>query len=130
MSLKVLVVDDNVQMTRMIGLYLTAQKTEVFTAPSVTEALNVLRSQPIDLVICDVVLSDISGVSLLKTIKSRGSFVPVVMMSAYASREVATECLTLGAYDFLFKPFRLNILEDILGEITERRERWIKGGIL
>lgn len=130
MTLNILVVDDNREMALMMQMFLQKKGYAVAVAGNVSDALSILKNQSIDIVISDVVLQDISGLSILKTIKSRGSFIPVVMMSAYVNREIAVECLSLGAYDFLFKPFRLSVLEDILKEVAERRERWIKGGII
>ena len=128
--MNILVVDDNVEMAHMFKAYLTKKGHTVATAGRINVALDFLKTKKWDMVFVDVVFPDISGISLLKTIKSRGDFIPIIMMSAYANREPAVTCLSLGAYDFIFKPFRMIMVEDIIKEIQDRKDRWIKAGLI
>ena len=94
------------------------------------EALDKIERVQIDAMVIAVSLKGFSGLSLLKSLKNRGDVTPVIMMSAYATHEMAEECLNHGAYDFLFKPFRLEVLADILEGIKKRNDRLAKMGVI
>ncbi len=74
----------------------------VSTANSAKEGLNVLQRSTIDLIVCDIVMPDMSGLLFLSKI---GSTIPVIMMTAYASIETSRKAFKSGACDYLVKPF-------------------------
>ena len=77
------------------------------------EALGLLDAEPgIRIVLCDVRMPRMSGLDLLRRVRERGTF--VVMMSAYASTDLAVEALREGAYDFISKPFRADDFKAVL----------------
>ncbi len=128
-GLKVLMIDDHQDITEYFYQYLSRKGCEAFKALNVEEAFNLLKSHQFDVIVCDVCLPQISGLSLLRTLKTRGEIMPIVMISGYANREMALECINSGAYDFLFKPFRLELLEEILEEIHLKIQRWHEHGL-
>jgi DNA-binding response OmpR family regulator len=75
-------------------------------------------------------LNSFSGISFLKSIKNRGDTSPVIMMSGYADRSEVQECLNLGAYDFLFKPFHMEVVIEVLQAIDKRNQRFVKMGVI
>lgn len=127
---KVLIIDNDRDMVKFLRLYLDKKGIKSVGVHSVTEALGVYDPNSFDAIVADVCLERFSGVSLLKSIRGRGDLIPVIMMSAYATREMAQECLVLGAHDFLFKPFRLAVLEEILRGIHVRKQRLIHMGVM
>ncbi len=129
-DLNILVVDDNKDMVSYLKSYLSRRGHHVVGVYNVAQALDAIEENVFDAMIVDVCLDNISGVSLLKSVKNRGDLSPVIMMSGYASQEMAMECLSLGAYDFLFKPFRLQVLEDILLTVQNRKARLTRMGVM
>ena len=73
-----------------------------------TAALRETETQPFDLVLLDIRMPGIDGLSLLGTLKERSSDVPVVVMTAHGTMETAIQAMQKGAYDYLAKPFDLD----------------------
>lgn len=128
--LNVLIVDDNKEMVAYLKSYLVRKGYQATGVYSVPLALDAIEKNVFDVMVIDVCLESFSGVSLLKSVKNRGDLCPIVMMSGFATHEMAEECLNLGAYDFLFKPFRLQIIDGILQNLKNRKERLTKMGVM
>ena len=75
------------------------------SAPGGAEALRLLDGQSVSLVVSDVRMMPMDGITLLKEIRSRHAHLPVVLMTAYADVDRAVEAMRSGACDFLLKPF-------------------------
>lgn len=127
---KLLFIDDEKVFCQCAQGFLELRGCRVTTAHDVETALDLLQSGEFDAVVSDICLPKISGISLLKTLRARGSLVPVVMMSGYADTRVAVECLQAGAADFLFKPYRMEVLETVLSEIRVKNRRLEAAGII
>ena len=76
-----------------------------------------LQQQAYDLMLCDIRLGDITGIEVLRNAKATHPSTVVVMISAYASTEVAVEAMNLGAYEYLHKPVRLDELRSVMKKI-------------
>jgi DNA-binding NtrC family response regulator len=100
----VLVVDDERNITSSVAQLLELEGHRVIQANSGREAFDVLDEREVDLVLLDVKLPDADGLSMLQRIKRREAELPVVMMSAYGTIEMAVRATKAGAYDFLEKP--------------------------
>jgi len=100
----VLVVDDEPNITASLAQLLCIEGYHVLEAQSGREALETLETREADLVLLDVKLPDMDGVSVLEEIKRRDADLPVVMMSAFGTIETAVKATRAGAYDFLEKP--------------------------
>ncbi|MBF0503651.1 MAG: response regulator [Candidatus Omnitrophica bacterium] len=129
MAMNILVVDDKQEMASFLTLYLKNKGYSSRGVCSVQEAWELLSKEKFDVVITDVCLKESSGLILLKSIKSRGDTTAVVMMSGYAQPQQVVECLNLGAYDFLFKPFHLEVLAEVLQNIKNRNQRFAEMGV-
>lgn len=103
---RLLIVDDE---QHMIWLLRESFKDEFecFSATNQAEAVAVVASRPVDLVILDLRLDKEDGVETLKKIKEMAPPVPVIIMTAYASVPTAVEAMKYGAYDYLSKPFNI-----------------------
>ena len=76
--------------------------------------MTVLRQGPVDLIISDVRMPDMSGIELLRSARELRPDVEVIMMTAFASVETAREAFLLGAYDFVQKPFDNDLLKEVV----------------
>lgn len=103
---KVLVVDDETSVRHMLRLVLEGVGYGVSESGSGTEALQLLQNQTFDIILSDIRMPELDGLSLLQQIKQLGVDGMVIMMSAYGSIDTAVECLKHGAYDYISKPFK------------------------
>jgi two-component system response regulator AtoC len=97
-----LIIDDERGMCDSLKHLLSSRGFSVSTAESIRSGLRILQRSVVDLVVCDIVMPDMSGLVLLEKLK--GS-IPVIMMTAYASIETTRKAFKLGASDYLVKPF-------------------------
>jgi nitrogen regulation protein NR(I) len=122
----ILVVDD--ERSIRIGLkgLLSKEGHEVSTAENGEEALRLLDPQPVDLVLTDLRMPGLDGVSLLRKIKQHHPDTLVVMMTAYGSEKVAVEAMKAGAHDYIVKPFDNDevkiLVHQALEQVALRRE--------
>ena len=101
----ILIVDDEKNYPMIIGELLQEEGYETLTAASGMEALDILNSASVDLVLTDVKMPGMSGIQLLENIKKITPDTPVIIMTAYGSVEKAVEAMHKGAYTFILKPF-------------------------
>jgi two-component system NtrC family response regulator len=118
----ILVVDDEPAQRELLGGFLAKQGWAVELAAGGTEALAILRRTPIDLVLADYRMPDLSGIGLLKASQQLNPEIPVVLMTAYGSIASAVEAMKAGAYDYLSKPIELDALVHLIRRIAERRQ--------
>ncbi len=100
----ILVVDDNVKLTALIGRDLARAGYQVCTASTTETAISHLSSRKINLILLDLVLGSERGLDALEAFRNIDASVPVVMMTGYGSIESAVESIKRGAYDYLQKP--------------------------
>ncbi|ABW66326.1 sigma-54-dependent transcriptional regulator [Desulfosudis oleivorans] len=100
----ILVVDDELSMRELLDVMLSREGYKVACAEDGTQALSMLGEMKFDLVLCDVRLGDMSGIDVLKAAKKANHDTVVIMISAYATTEVAVAAMNEGAYDFVPKP--------------------------
>jgi two-component system KDP operon response regulator KdpE len=108
-SLKILVIDDEPPIRKLLRMGLGTQGYEVLDAPNGKVALQLLDGKP-DLVILDLGLPDISGHELLRTIRARNDAVPIVVLSSRGDEAGKVQALDLGADDYVTKPFGMDEL--------------------
>lgn len=108
-SLKILVVDDEPPIRKLLRMGLTSQGYEVIEAPSGKVAIELLAKKPA-LVILDLGLPDIDGLELLRRIRDHGDNLPIVVLSSRGDEAVKVTALDLGADDFVTKPFGMDEL--------------------
>jgi two-component system, NtrC family, response regulator AtoC len=118
-AIKILLVDDEVDTLQALKLGLEDEEYAIFTAPSRNEALNLAKSEELDIVITDLKLKDGSGLDLLQYLQDQQPHIPVIIMTAYGSIESTKVALRSGAYDYLAKPFSLSDLKRILAKLVE-----------
>lgn len=119
---QVLVIDDESVVRKAISRALQNKGMMVKTARSGYDAVDLLKGTPFDLILLDIRMPDMDGISLLKIIRSSYPKTPVIMITGYPSIDSAVRCVRLGALDYLVKPFRLDDLDAALSKaiISER----------
>ncbi len=118
---KVLVVDDEQSILMLLKEALTKWGYQVTCAPTGGEALEALKSGLFDAALMDVRMPDMSGIDLLRAVKSHDDSIEVVIMTGYPTISSAVEALKDGAYDYLSKPLILDELRHLMSRLMERR---------
>jgi DNA-binding NtrC family response regulator len=121
MKNSILVVDD--ERSIRIGLkgLLTKEGYEVTIAENGDEALRLLTSHEYDLVLTDLRMAGLDGLSLLKKIKEQRPETFVMLMTAYGSEKIAVEAMKAGARDYLIKPFDNDEVKILVRQALEQR---------
>ncbi|MHC4115862.1 MAG: sigma-54-dependent transcriptional regulator, partial [Planctomycetota bacterium] len=122
---RILVVDDSVNTLEVLQRNLAAEGYQVFTAPGVAEAIEILNGTALDLVITDLKMPKVSGLDLVRHISENFKDTEVMMITGYPSVEGAVEAVKTGAEEFLPKPFTdaelLSAVERVLNKAKMRR---------
>lgn len=105
MNEKILVVDDEKEIADLIEVYLQNENMDVYKFYSGEEALSCIKSTDFDLAILDIMLPDISGLSICQMIRSKEYTYPVIMLTAKDGETDKITGLTLGADDYITKPY-------------------------
>src|SRR6266849_3653191 len=119
MKKRILVVDDEEKLRRVIELHLISAGFDVDKARSAEEALKIVDRA--DMVITDLRLPSMDGLQLLSLIRRQNAQAPVVVMTAFGTIENAVEAMKSGATDFLLKPFSLDHLTAVVQKALEVR---------
>lgn len=106
---KILVIDDEPPIRKLLRMGLSTQNYEVLEAANGKAGLELLAQKP-DLIILDLGLPDIQGLELLRTIRSRNEGVPIVVLSSRGDEAGKVQALDLGADDYVSKPFGMDEL--------------------
>jgi two-component system response regulator len=118
-----LVVDDNEGNRDMLSRRLRNQGYTVETAEHGRKALEVINSQPVDLVLLDVMMPEMNGYEVLKHLKADSTLrnIPVIMISALGEIESVVRCIEMGAEDYLPKPFNPVLLRARVTACLEKK---------
>jgi DNA-binding response OmpR family regulator len=123
----ILIVDDEENLRHTLAFILKRAGYYVTTTKNARDALNSLQSGVFDLMILDLKMPDVDGLSLLKMIKHKHSKMPIFILTAYGSLDSAIDALRLGARDYLLKPIDpaqlLERIQKILQEEHNSRRR-------
>jgi len=106
----VLVVDDDRSMCELLDADLGARGFEVTWRTESADALAVLATADVDVIVTDLNMAGMSGLELCERIVTNRPDVPVVVITAFGSLETAIGAIRVGAYDFITKPFELDAL--------------------
>jgi two-component system NtrC family response regulator len=101
----ILIVDDEKNYPVILSAVLEEEGFETLTANSGGEALEILRSSDIDLVLTDMKMPSMDGIELLERVKTDTPDLPVIMMTAHGTVDKAVEAMQKGAYSYILKPF-------------------------
>ena len=102
----VLLVDDDTDILAMVTLMLRKNGYEVIACNRPVDAMAKLMDNKVDIVLTDIVMPDISGLTLLEHIHEKAPELPVILMTAFPEIDICIEAIKKGAYDFIVKPFK------------------------
>lgn len=111
----ILIVEDDAGLREALVDTLLLGGYRVLAADSAEEALILLSNHVVDLVVSDIQMGGMNGLSLLKNIKTKFSQLPVLLMTAYATIDDAVQAMRDGATDYLSKPFSPEVLLNLVG---------------
>ena len=119
----ILVADDNTDIRRMLAIQLSFLGHTVTEAHDGQEALDLIASQPFDLVLLDLTMPKVTGFGVLEVVKGDPALrhLPIIVISAAGELKNAVRSIELGAEDFLSKPFETSILRARIGASLERK---------
>ena len=118
----ILLVDDEERFISTTSKILERLGHNVHQATRGREAIELMESHDIKVVIMDVKMPGMSGLETLATIKQRWPLVEIIMITGHMSKEDATECLRLGAFDFLLKPIDISELITVTDEAFNKQK--------
>jgi len=119
---RILVVDDERSMRELLAIVLRREGYEVLLAENGRAAVDLLEREPVDLLISDIKMPDLSGVDVLRAAKKVDQDILGIMITAFASTDTAVEAMRLGACDYLSKPFDIDLLKMKVREKIENRQ--------
>lgn len=108
---RILVVDDEAKMRRILEMSLKSLGHDVEQAGDGIEALAAIEAGPFDLVLTDLRMPNMDGIGLLRELRERGYEVPVIVLTAYGTIETAVEAMKCGAADYIIRPFEMETVE-------------------
>lgn len=118
-DIRVLIVDDEEELAKTIAERLEIRGIYCQTASDGDKALDLIKSQPPDVVVLDLLMPGIGGLEILKQIKSLGNNIPIILLTGYGSNELRIEGMNLGAIDYVLKPCNL---DDLIIKIQKASE--------
>jgi two-component system response regulator AtoC len=117
---RVLIIDDEENLRHYLQVVLGEEGYEVETAQDGVEALAKLQDHAWDVILCDIKMPKMDGMTFLKEMKAKGVEGTVIMMSAYGTVSTAVEAMKIGAYDYISKPFNADEIIITLKKAEER----------
>jgi diguanylate cyclase (GGDEF)-like protein len=121
-KIKILVVDDEDNFRSTLKDFLAAHNHHILEAGNGIQALEVIEKEDVDLVISDMRLPKMDGITFTHKVKERRQDIPVIVMTAYASIESAVEAMKAGASDFITKPFKFAHILFIIERAMETKQ--------
>ena len=118
----ILVVDDD-ETIRDTLYELLSEEYECQTAPTAEQALARLEVESYDLVLTDISMPGLSGLELLGHVRQKYPDTPVIIISGISDQEHAQGLIRLGAFEYLLKPFRLEVVEKSVKRALDHRRR-------
>jgi len=118
---KILIVDDDPTLCKSLKVFLSDKYSNIATAFSGREAIELLEADTFDLILLDVIMPDMSGYQLVDYINKNGLKTSVILITAYAPTELEKEIPPNGVYDSIMKPFDLEKLVGTVQNALNRR---------
>ncbi len=119
-KVKILIVDDEPIIRDALSFKLTREGYEVAAAEDGEKAIEIMENTEFDMIISDVMMPYINGFELIKILKEKGSEAPILMLTSLNSDKALIKAKTLGADDFMTKPFKPS-------ELSLRIKKLLKG---
>ncbi|MEW6051238.1 MAG: response regulator [Candidatus Zixiibacteriota bacterium] len=121
MSEKIIIIDDEKRMCDSLTALLQGDGYQVAGFQRSVEAVEVIRTEKVDLVVTDIKMPEMDGIQILRAVKEVDEGIPVILMTGYASLDSALEAIGKGAYDYLLKPVEFHHLELAVKRAIDKR---------
>lgn len=119
---RILIIDDEKPQRELLAGFFQRRNAEVLLADSGTKGINLARNELVDIVLTDLKMPDVSGLSVLRAVKEINPEIPVVVMTAFGTVTSAVDAMKAGAFDYLQKPVNLEEVELLVKRALERRQ--------
>lgn len=119
-KLSVLLVDDSHDMLELLRRNMNDLGLNPFATSTVVDAIEILETTPIDLVITDLNMPEIGGIQLVKYMSQHYAKTPILVITGYPKVEDAVEVMKLGALEYLVKPFTFNELQEAINKVLSK----------
>jgi DNA-binding NtrC family response regulator len=122
---RILIIDDDPHFLRVLQRILSSEKFVVAATSNPCDAIGLLRSGNLDLIICDLRMPDCDGLNLLQAVRGAGNEIPVIILTAYGEVDTYLEAMNAGATEYLNKPIKseelLPVVRNCLRKGNHRR---------
>lgn len=129
-SISILAVDDEESFLQVIHTLLTQENYKVETAKDGVAAINILQQRTFDLVLLDIKLPRVDGMEVLKFIREHSYDTQVIMLTGVNDIKIAVECMQLGAYNYITKPYAGDELLAVIERAVERKRLSLENKVL
>jgi len=119
---RIVVADDHPGVRRLLAEVLAMDKYVLLEAISGEDVMEIIRQQPVDLVLLDVKMPRMDGVMALKKILNQPGHPPVIMMTAQGQVDLGKRVMEMGAIAYLEKPFDIKLVALLIEQLTEVKE--------
>jgi len=120
--MNLLIVDDEASLRDFLSIVFEEEGWTVETAPTLGDARAAIQRSEPDMVLCDLMLPDGSGIDLVRDVKAQLPSIAFVMITAHTSTRSAVEALKAGAFDYIAKPFDIEELKIIVRKAVQQKE--------
>ena len=116
---KILFVDDDPNMQKMVELFIRKSKHQLSCAKNGRSALKILENNKFDLIITDIQMPELDGLALIDEIKKLNIEVPIVIVSAFGQESMSQKAITKGAFKIVHKPFESRQLLEVIEQFIK-----------
>ena len=121
-SVDLLILDDEASLRDFLSIVFEEEGWSVEVAGTLAEARTAVQKNEPDLILCDLMVPDGSGIDFLREVKAQNPSIAVIMITAHTSTKSAVDALKAGAFDYIAKPFDIEELKIIVRKAVERKE--------
>jgi len=117
---KILIIDDEEQLASSLSVRLKAAGYDVTWADCGTSGIQIIKQGSPNLILLDLMMSDMDGIETLKRIRELDETVPVIILTAYGTMKTALEAFSMNVVDHIAKPFETKLLLEKINNILKK----------
>lgn len=119
----ILIIDDDTSVLETTAVLLREHGYSVISCENAKDAMAKLRENKVDVVLTDIRMPEVSGIELLEEVRSINMDIPVILMTAYAELDIAISAMGKGAFDFIVKPYKSELLVHSIEMAVKHKKR-------
>lgn len=117
---KILIIDDEADLLRALTMIIKSRGHQVTSLPEAVSATKLVQQEQFDLIISDIRMQPMDGLQFLDFLQKNRITTPIVMLTAYATLDVALQAIKNGAFDFITKPFKPEAIVELVQQVLEQ----------